>query len=69
MHNKPNDLLEKYRLQTLEIPVFSIYDRRSKRDFTPYNEIKNIQSYIDKYIINFYTDEKTILTDGKEKKI
>lgn len=68
LHNKPNDLLEKYRLQILEIPVFSIYDRRSQRDFTPYNEIENIQSYIDKYIINFYTDEKTILTDGKEKK-
>ena len=67
LHNKPNDLLEKYRLQILEIPVFSIYDRRSQRDITPYNEIENIQSYIDKYIINFYTDEKTILTDGKKK--
>lgn len=67
LHNKPNDLLEKYKLQVLEVPTLYTYNRLGKRKITPYNEITNLQSYIEEPMINFQTAEITILTDGEEK--
>lgn len=66
-HNKPNDLLEKYKLQVLEVPTLYTYNRLGKRKITPYNEITNLQSYIEEPLIHFSTEEMTILTDGEEK--
>lgn len=65
LHNKPTDLLEKYKLQVLEVPTLYIYNRLGK--ITPYNEITNLQSYIKEPMIHFSTDKITILTDGEEK--
>ena len=67
LHNKPNDLLEKYKLQALEVPTLYTYNRLGKRKITPYNEITNLQSYIEEPMINFQTDEIIILTDSEEK--
>ena len=67
LHNKPNDLLEKYKLQVLEVPTLYIYNRLEKRNITPYNEITNLQSDIKEPMIHFSTDKITILTDGEEK--
>lgn len=67
LHNKPNDLLEKYKLQVLEVPTLYTYNRLGKRKITPYNEITNLQSYIEEPMINFQTDEIIILTDGEKK--
>ena len=68
LHNKPNDLLEKYKLKALEVPTLCTYNRLGKRKITPYNEITNLQSYIEELpLINFQTDEIIILTDGEKK--
>ena len=68
LHNKPNDLLEKYKLKALEVPTLYTYNRLGKRKITPYNEITNLQSYIKELpMINFQTDEIIILTDGEKK--
>lgn len=67
LHNKPNDLLGKYKLQVLEVPTLYTYNRLGKRKITPYNEITNLQSYIEELpMINFQTDEIIILTDGEK---
>lgn len=60
-------MLEKYKLQVLEVPTLYTYNRLGKRKITPYNEITNLQSYIEEPLIHFSTEEMTILTDGEEK--
>lgn len=33
LHNKPNDLLEKYKLKALEVPTLCTYNRLGKIDY------------------------------------
>ena len=68
LHKKPNDLLREYKLQALEVPALYTYNRLGKRKITPYNEITNLQPYIEELpMIHFSNDDIIILTDGAEK--
>ena len=75
LNDKPNDLLEKYKIETIKVPMLCIYSK-NKIILNPYDYINNFPDYIQKcldtikpysYILHFEYDDFTILTNGEQK--
>lgn len=75
LNNKPNNLFDKYKIETVKVPTFSIYSK-NKVVLNPYNHITDFPDYIQKcldsikpymYSLDFKYDDFTILTNGKQK--
>ena len=81
LNDKPNDLFDKYKIKTVQIPVFYIFGKRETR-FTPYEksnqsvkevmDIKEVIEYVDNlkplaFPIQFKQEDFIILTNGDQK--
>lgn len=75
LNDKPNDLLEKYKIETVKVPILCIYSK-NKIILNPYDYINNFPDYIQKcldtikpysYVLHFEYDDFTILTNGEQK--
>lgn len=75
LNDKPNDLLEKYKIETVKVPILCIYSR-NKIILNPYDYINNFPDYIQRcldtikpysYVLHFEYDDFTILTNGEQK--
>lgn len=75
LNDKPNHLFNKYKIETVKVPIFIIYSK-NKVVLNPYDHITDFPDYIQKcldtinpyrYSLNFEYDDFTILTNGEQK--
>lgn len=75
LNDKPNNLFDEYKIETIKIPTFSIYSK-NKVVLNPYDHITDFPDYIQKcldnikpymYKLDFKYDDFTILTNGEQK--
>ena len=75
LNDKPNDLFNKYKIETVKVPIFTIYSK-NKVVLNPYDHITDFPDYVQKcldtinpyrYSLNFEYDDFTILTNGEQK--
>ena len=66
LNDKPNDLLEKYKIETVNVPTLHVYKTLEHKDITPYDIHLSPQDYYNKYTTNFSETEVLILTNDKE---
>ena len=75
LNDKPNNLFDEYKIETIKIPTFSIY-LKNKVVLNPYDHITDFPDYIQKcldnikpymYRLDFKYDDFTILTNGEQK--
>ena len=75
LNDKPNDLFDKYKIKTVQIPVFYIFGKRETR-FTTYEKsnqsAKEVIEYLDNlkpltFPIQFKQEDFIILTNGDKK--
>lgn len=75
LNDKPNNLFDEYKIETIKIPTFSIYSK-NKVVLNPYDHITDFPDYIQKcldnikpymYRLDFKYDDFTILTNGEQK--
>ena len=75
LNNKPNDLFNNYKIETIKTPTFTIYSK-NKTILNPYDYITDFPDYIQKcldtinpymYSLDFKYDDFTILTNGEQK--
>ena len=66
LNDKPDDLLEKYKIETVNVPTLEVYKKLDHKEITPYDIHDNPQDYYNKYTTDFSETEVLILTNDKE---
>lgn len=75
LNDKPNNLFDKYKIETIKTPTFTIYSK-NKIVLNPYDYITDFPDYIQKcldsikpymYSLDFKYDDFTILKNGEQK--
>ena len=67
LNNKPDDLLEKYKIENVKVPTLHVYKKINHMDVTPYDIHISPQDYYNTYTTDFSETEVLILTNNEEK--
>lgn len=67
LNHKPDDLLEKYKIENVKVPTLHVYKKLDHMNITPYDTHISPQDGYNTYTTSFSETEVLILTNNEEK--